>query len=176
MKKIFYPCILYVSTFPPRECGIATFTQDLTNAIDKEFNPGVKSRILAMNENQTVIYNYPPKTIMQICEGEMEDYLSKAKEINRLSGIKLINIQHEYGIFGGDWGNYLLPFMEMIRKPIIITMHTVLPKPDDKLKKITQTIIDKVRGVVVMTSNASAILQRDYGVRKSKIYIISYEP
>lgn len=174
MKKLIYPCILYVSTFPPRECGIATFTQDLTNAIDKEFSPGVKSRILAMNENQTEIYNYAPKAIMQICEDEMEDYLLKAKEINRLSGIKLINIQHEYGIFGGDWGNYLLPFMEMIKKPIIVTMHTVLPRPDDKLKKITQTIADKARGIVVMTNNASSILEREYGVRKSKIYVIPH--
>ncbi len=174
MKKPKPPCILYVSTFPPRECGIATFTQDLTNAMDKEFNPGIKSKILAINDNGTSIYNYPRKVIMQINETEMEDYLNRANEINRSPDIKVVNIQHEYGIFGGDWGDYLLPFLELLQKPVITTMHTVLPDPPERLKRITKAIINKSAGIVVMTKHSARLLEEEYGVSKSKITIIPH--
>ena len=174
MKKLTYPCILYVSTFPPRQCGLATFTQDLTNAMDKEFNPGIKSRILAINDSNIAMFNYPFKTVRQINEDEMEDYLISAQEINKASGIKLVNIQHEYGIFGGDWGNYLLPFMEIVKKPIVTTLHTVLPKPNDKLKKITKIIADKSDGLIVMTKGAAKILEKDYDIKNSKIFVIPH--
>ena len=157
MKQPKPPCILYVGTFPPRECGIATFTQDLTNAIDKEFTPGIKSKMLAINDNSTSIYNYPQKVIMQINETDIEDYLNQANAINRSTQIKLVNIQHEYGIFGGDWGNYLLPFLELLKKPVVITLHTVLPHPKRFIKKTTQAICEKSSGVVVMTKSAARL-------------------
>lgn len=174
MKKLTCPCILYVGTFPPRQCGIATFTQDLTNAMDKEFNPGIKSRILAINDSSTTMFNYPHKTVWQINEDEMEDYLASAKEINKSTGIKLVNIQHEYGIFGGDRGNYLLPFMDIVKKPIVTTLHTVLPEPDDKFKKITQIIADKSDGLIVMTNSAAEILEKEYGIKNNKIFVIPH--
>lgn len=175
MKKPKSPCILYVSSFPPRECGIATFCEDLTNAIDKEFNPGIKARILAMNVNGTSLYNYPRKVLMQLNDADINDYLDKANRINRSSEIKLVNIQHEYGLYGGDWGNYILPFLEMINKPKVLTFHTILPRPQPHLKRITNQIIDKVDGVVVMTNHAKKLLQKTYGVAKTKpIFIIPH--
>ncbi len=174
MRKPKPPAILYVSSFPPRECGIATFTKDLTDAIDKEFNPGIKSKILAINDNSVSIYNYPRKVVMQINETDMEDYLNRAREINKTPQIKLVNIQHEYGLFGGDWGNYLLPFVEIINKPIISTLHTVLPNPSRQLKKITQAIAAKSQALVVMTRHAATLLHEDYGVPANKINIIPH--
>ncbi len=174
MPKPKSPCILYVATFPPRECGIATFTQDLTNAFDKEFNPGVRSKILAINANGTSIYNYPGKVMMQINETDIEDYLNRANEINRSPNIKIVNIQHEYGIFGGDWGNYLLPFLELLKKPVVNTFHTVLPHPKEFVKKITRAICEKSSGVIVMTKSAARLLENQYGVKKSKIFIIPH--
>lgn len=174
MKKLSHPCILYVGTFPPRQCGIATFTQDLTNAMDKEFHPEIKSRILAINDSSAAMFNYPPKTALQINEDELEDYLASAKKINNSTGVKLVNIQHEYGIFGGHLGNYLLPFMEIVKKPIVTTLHTVLPRPDDKLKKITQAIALKSAGLVVMTSRAAAILEKQYEIKNHKIFVIPH--
>src|SRR3989339_373025 len=135
MKKIKKPSILYFGSFPPRECGIATFTKRLTTAIDKEFSPEIKSKILAINSNGTSIYNYPRKVSMQINETEIEDYLNRANEINKSQDIRLVNIQHEYGLFGGEYGEFLIPFLEIVKKPVIITMHTVLPKPDEKIIK-----------------------------------------
>lgn len=174
MTRSKNPCILYAGTFPPRECGIATFTQDLTNAIDKEFTPTIKSKILAINDNGTSIYNYPKKVVMQINETDIEDYLNRAQEINKLNHIKLVNIQHEYGIFGGEWGNYLLPFLELLKKPVVTTFHTILPQPNEKLKKLTQSIVARSVGAVVMTRSAGRLLEEEYGVNKSKIFIIPH--
>ena len=174
MPKPKSPSILYMSSFPPRECGIATFTQDLTNAMDKEFSPEIKSKILAINDNGTSIYNYPRKVVMQISETEMEDYINRANEINKSPHIKLVNIQHEYGLFGGEQGEYLLPFLELVQKPVIITMHTVLPRPDEKMKKIGQLISHKSFGTVVMNKQAKEVLVEKYGIKRSKIYVIPH--
>lgn len=165
---------MYVSSFPPRECGIATFTRDLTDAIDKEVSPGIKSKILAMNDNGTSIYNYPRKAILQINESNLEDYLNMANEINRLKQVKLVNIQHEYGLFGGDWGNYLLPFMELVKKPIVTTFHTVLPRANKELKSLTQSIIKRSEAVVVMTKTAARLLEKSYEIPKAKIFVIPH--
>jgi glycosyltransferase involved in cell wall biosynthesis len=174
MNKQSSPSILFVSTFPPRECGIATFTQDLTNAIDKEFAPEIKSRILAINDSETSFYNYPRKVSLQISEHEIEDYINCANFINRSPNIKLVSIQHEYGLYGGDWGDYLLLFLELIKKPILVTMHTVLPTPGEKLKKLTKTITEKAASVVVMTKSAQSLLIDVYGVKKHKIHVIPH--
>lgn len=168
------PCVLYVASYPPRECGIATFTKRLTTAIDKEINPEIKSKICAINSNGSSIYNYPRKVIMQINETEMEDYINRAHEINKAYDIKLVNIQHEYGLFGGEQGEYLIPFMEILKKPIIITMHTVLPRPDEKMQKIGAVISKKANAVVVMNNIARDILHEVYGVAKHKIKVIPH--
>jgi glycosyltransferase involved in cell wall biosynthesis len=163
-----------MSSFPPRECGIATFSKHLTDAIDNEYNPGIKSKILAINANGTSIYNYPKKVVMQINESDMEDYLNRANEINRCPDIKVVNIQHEYGLFGGDWGSYLLPFIEIVNKPIVATFHTVLPDPEPKLKKLTQAIADKCNGVITMTQHAARLLESEYDIPSEKIHIIPH--
>lgn len=174
MKNTKNPSILYVSSFPPRECGIATFSKRLTEAIDKEFTPEIKSKILAINSNGTSIYNYPRKVIMQINETEIEDYLNRAHEINNSQDIRLVNIQHEYGLFGGEQGEFLIPFLELLKKPIIITMHTVLTEPDEKMKKVAQIISQKSAGVVVMNTRAKEILIEKYGIKKNKVTVIPH--
>lgn len=174
MTKSTSPCILYVGTFPPRECGIATFTQDLTDAIDKEYYPEVKSKILAINDSSTTIYNYPRKVIKNISDADLEDYLNRANEINKTPQIKLVNIQHEYGIYGGEWGNYLLPFLELLKKPAIVTMHTVLPNPSEYVLKLTRSISERASGIIVMTKTMAHLLNEIYGVKKSKINIVPH--
>lgn len=174
MNKSKPACILYMSSYPPRECGIATFTRDLTTAIDREFSPEIKSKILAINDNGTSIYNYPKKVWAHISETSMEDYLNRANEINQSQDIKLVNIQHEYGLFGGDWGEFLLPFMELLRKPVVVTFHTVLPNPREKVKIITKAVAKRALGIVVMTHHAARLLEKTYGVEKSKISVIPH--
>ena len=91
MEKEAESSILYVGTYPPRECGIATFTKDISDAIDRRYFPTIRSRILAMNNNGTNIYNYPKKVIYQISDTEITDYLETAEKINSSENIKLIN-------------------------------------------------------------------------------------
>ncbi len=162
-----------MSTYPPRECGIATFTKDISEAIDRRFYPMIKSRIVAMNNNGTNIYNYPKKVVMQISDTEIIDYIETAKRINASRDIKIVNIQHEFGIFGGDHGDYLLPFLELLKKPAVITFHSILPQPNEKLKKVVNEISKRVDAIIVMTKKGIEILQEFYDV-KTRIYLIPH--
>jgi len=155
--------VLYMGTYPPRECGIATFTRDITEAINKKFDPLIKSRILAMNKPDE-IYNYPKEVIYQISEDDMKDYIEVAKRINQNPSIKLINIQHEFGLFGGEYGDYLLTFLEIVKKPVVVTFHSVLPNPDKRAKKVVKSIAEKSQTIIVMTKKAVEILKEKYGI------------
>jgi len=106
--------IIYLSTFPPRECGIATFTQDLAMAFDKRFNPLTRAKVVALNETQTSFYNYPKRVVGSIGTNILENYVALAEKINKNEDIKLVNIQHEFGLFGGEWGDYLIPLIQVL--------------------------------------------------------------
>ena len=165
MKKDFKDSsIVYLSTYPPRECGIATFTKDLTTAIGKRLPSSVKSSIIAMNNNGVNIYNYPKNVSHQLRDTEMNDYIEMAKEINSSPTIKLVNIQHEFGIFGGEFGEYLLAFLEILEKPSVITFHSILPDPDEKMRRVVKAISEKVNEIVVMTEKGVEILKKNYDV------------
>ncbi|RLI98430.1 MAG: mannosyltransferase [Candidatus Aenigmatarchaeota archaeon] len=158
--------ILFMGTFPPRECGIATFTQDLSTSIDRRFSPKIKSKILAMNKNETNIYNYHKDVIFQIDDSDLEKYIKTAKKINKSKTIKLVNVQHEFGIFGGDeYGCNIIPFLEVINKPVIVTFHSVLPEPNERLRRVVKFISEKASCIVVMNHTAVRILRRDYGLK-----------
>jgi len=181
LKKPNY--ILFVSSYPPRECGIATFTQDLTTAFDKKFNPVIKTKICALNEQATSTYSYNDNVIYQIDAAELENYVSLAKKINSRPDIKLVNIQHEFGIFGGQRGHYLIPFVQTLEKPVVITFHSVIPKPDSYLKKIVKTLTAECQAAVVMNKLSQKILENSYDIPPYKIaYIphgippVAYEP
>ena len=161
-----------MSTFPPRECGIATFTKSLTDATE-QISSKIKTKILAINKNGTNIYNYQKKVSYGLSDSEINDYIETAKKINLSKTIKLVNIQHEFGIFGGQYGEYLLAFLEVLKKPVVITFHSILPNPEEKRKKIVQAISQKVKEIVVMTPIAVKILQDDYQI-KSRISVIPH--
>jgi len=166
--------ILLISSYPPRECGIATFTQDLCSAFDKKFNPITKTKICALNEQTTSIYNYPSNVAYQISATELENYVFLAKKINSIKNIKLVNIQHEFGLFGGKWGDYLIPFLQTIEKPVVTTLHSVLPKPDDHLKKVMKIIAAKSSILVVMNKLSQKILSTEYNIPQYKVSFIPH--
>jgi len=165
--------ILFLGTFPPRECGIATFTSDLTNSIDKRISHQATYKIAAMNSNGVNIYNYSDKVIHEISDTDINDYIETAKKINSSHDIKLVCIQHEFGIFGGEWGDYILPFLELLEKPVIVTFHSILPKPNEKLRKVVRSISEKVKGIVVMTEKGVRILREVYSI-ETPIYLIPH--
>jgi len=166
--------ILYISTFPPRECGIATFTQDLTAAFNKKFNPIVRTQVCALNELPTSIYNYEASVVNQIAATELENYVFLAQKINESKAIKLVNIQHEFGIFGGKWGDYIIPFLQALEKPAVVTFHSVIPNPEESLKRVVKKITAESKAIVVMNKISQKILTEYYNVPQYKIFYIPH--
>ncbi len=166
--------IVYVGTYPPRECGIATFTQDLINSVDQTFAPRITSKVIAMNVNATETHPYSKKVIFQIDQRKDEDYLEAANLVNSSKDIKAVNVQHEYGIYGGDQGEKLLLFLRELSKPVFTTLHTVLPEPHEKMKEVTQQIIALSTGIIVLTQLAKNTLLSQYNVESKKITVIPH--
>ena len=164
--------MIYVSTYIPRKCGIATFTKDLTNAINM-INPLRLSKIAAMDNKMTESVVYPHEVEFRIREDNYEDYKDLARYINE-NAFDLVSIQHEFGIFGGTNGELVLPFLDEIKKPVVVTLHTVLEFPTSNQRGIIQKICRKARAVVVMLDAASEILNKVYGVEKDKIVMIRH--
>lgn len=166
--------VIHVSSYPPRECGIATFTKDITSALDHKFNPAVKSRIVALNDSPTNIYNYSDKVTEEINTNEIERYVNLAKEINSRSDVRIVNIQHEFGLYGGSWGDYIIPFLQVLEKPVVTTFHSVLPGHEEDLVNIVKLIAEKSSAVVVMNSISRDVLENDYRISREKIKIIPH--
>lgn len=160
------PRVAYVTTFPPTQCGIATFTEDLTRAVDRQ-RALPHSVIVAVNPDAEKL-DYPSSVKFTIARDSQADYLAAADYINR-SDIDLVCVQHEFGIFGGTWGYHLIPFLKALTKPAVATLHTVLRKPEPAPMEITQEIGRVCQSVVVMNSIAAHVLQETYGVPASKI-------
>ena len=165
--------ICFLSNFPPKECGIATFTKDLVYAMNKKCNPLLKSKVIALNENES-FYNYDNKVVMQVNKDDIEDYITTAKKVNDSKDIKLVCIQHEFGLFGGEHGSHLIYFLEKIEKPVITTFHSILPSPDEKRKKIVKSIASRSAAIIVMANTAVDILNKDYNIERSKIHVVHH--
>jgi len=165
--------ILMLTSFPPRECGIATYSQDLIKALHKGMSDTFQVTVCAL-ENGSDKRNYPEQVNNILNTSNIDDYLQMAEKVNNDENIKMVFIQHEFGLFGGDYGEYLLYFIYSLHKPIVVTFHTVLPKPDEKRKVIIKSIIEVVDKVVVMTQSASDILLNDYSTSSEKIVIIPH--
>ena len=163
--------IAYLSTYPPRECGIATFARDLINAIERT-SIWVKSEVIALNQEEAA-YNYEPKVRVQINANNLIEYLNLTSWINN-SNVRLVNVQHEFGIYGGPKGNYLVFFLKAIKKPVVTTLHTVLPSPGPIEKTVIVSIANFSNYIVVMAKSAVQILKEAYGIPEKKIRVIPH--
>jgi glycosyltransferase involved in cell wall biosynthesis len=153
--------VVYVSSYPPRECGIATFTEDLIEAID-EYNMLAPGVVVAVNDTGAT-YDYDKRVRFQIERDFIESYLDAASWINN-SNIDVVSLQHEFALFGGTNGGYIIAFLEKLKKPIVATLHTI-PYPDSSNKR---EILDKIASlsdsIVVIGSNAAHILKEEYNI------------
>ena len=138
---------IYISSYIPRKCGIATYTKDLTNAINP-LNPHALAVIMAINRPEENI-NYPWEAKFKIEENNLSSYLQASDYINN-SGVDIISLQHEFGLFGSHWGENIVPFVESLKHPLVTTLHTVLDDPTSDGGIITKRLIDKSAAIVVM--------------------------
>jgi len=165
---------IYVSTFPPRECGIATYTKDLATAINL-LNPHCLADIIAIDDEKSggEAHDYPWEVKYKIDQEDLRSWMNAADYINQ-SGAEVVNLQHEFGIYGGVDGEYIIPFMEAIKKPIVVCLHTVLPNPHHKMKETVQRIAEKAAAIIVIVNAAGQCLIDEYGVDPSKIVTIPH--
>ncbi len=166
--------IAYIGTYPPRECGIGTFTQNLFRATSGQIenttaNEGV---VIAMDDGAES-YQYPTEVKFKIHQEQQEDYLEAARYIN-LSGADVCILEHEYGIFGGQNGIYVLPLLYRLQVPLIVTLHTVLKTPSYNEKAILVEICKMAAKVVVMTEKAVEFLTGIYAISPDKIQLIEH--
>lgn len=161
--------IAFVSTYPSRECGIATFTQDLVNEFKNPEIP-VKPVVVAVSDDE---YDYDDEVIMEIDQHKRNSYKITADRINS-SDIDLVVVEHEYGIYGGDSGEYLLELIYNINVPVITTLHTVLPEPTQNQKKILRELGNKSIRVVTMAKNTINVLKEVYNIDGKKIKVINH--
>jgi glycosyltransferase involved in cell wall biosynthesis len=162
--------ILFIGTYIPKECGIATFTSDLLNSISV-VNNDIHCEVIALidpSEN----HNYSKEVVFQIERNKLEDYYRAADFINH-SDADVICLQHEFGLFGGDAGDYIFALLSGISKPVITTMHTVILDPElDVYRIATEKLAMYSDKLVVMSQIAVNILKDSYGVSKDKIQVI----
>jgi glycosyltransferase involved in cell wall biosynthesis len=164
------PRLAYLASFPPRQCGIATFTFDVMTAVEASTHQ--PSVAVAMNDRPER-YAYESRVAIQIDRNDLSSYVAAARKLSQMP-IDVINVQHEYGLFGGEWGEYLLELYERARQPIVTTLHSVIPNPDPVLKRVTRELAERSTKVIVLANAATEILTRDYGILRSKIHMIPH--
>lgn len=169
--------IAYISTYPPRECGLATFNHNLLNAINANYS-SITNRdfgfVVALNNSENVAqYTFPPEVKFVIRENHQNEYEDAAQFINSSNADACI-LQHEFGIFGGENGIYVLPFINKIEKPIISIFHTVLKSPTFLQKVIICEVAKRSEKVVVMSKRAVKFLIDIYQIPKEKIKLIEH--
>jgi glycosyltransferase involved in cell wall biosynthesis len=165
------PRALFLGSYPPRECGIATFTKDMVDAYDRAYN--VRSRVVATDEPGGEVRRYPPEVIARISEQDRASYVRAAAAVNE-SPADLVNIQHEYGLFGGERGEWLLGFIEALEKPAVVTLHTVLPEPDEAMRRVTRSLCERSAKVVVLSETGRTLLERVYDVDPEMLRVIHH--
>jgi glycosyltransferase involved in cell wall biosynthesis len=170
------PGLYVISTYPPRLCGVATFAFDLASAIAGgrgELLGGNGSlSIVAMNEGRRR-RQYGPEVRAVVRASRLEDYVATAESINE-SPAGAVSLQHEYGIFGGRTGRYVLTLLERLEKPVVTTLHTVLADPKPMQREVIIKVCDRSAAVVVQARKAAEFLTGLYGIKGEKVHVIHH--
>lgn len=169
--------IAVIGNYVPRQCGIATFTTDLVESLSRELGENA-CWALAMND-QPEGYDYPGKVRFEINQHQLKDYRLAAdylniSHINQGEQSDVVCVQHEYGIFGGPAGSYILELLSKLRMPVVTTLHTVLPNPEPKQRAVLRQLADLSDRLVVMAHKAVDILQAHYDIDPDKVVYIPH--
>ncbi len=177
--------IAFVSTYPPRRCGVATFTSDLIVAM-RAGDERPKCRVAAIDE-RNVVRAYGNTVRWRIRQGSPDGYVNAAGAINE-SSADVVCVQHEFGLYGlwrdesweddrwieGNYVDHLTPMLDALRKPVVVTLHTVLPEPSPAVREAVRSIAGAADGLVVMAETAVQILDEVYGVTGTPTSVIPH--
>jgi glycosyltransferase involved in cell wall biosynthesis len=163
--------IAFIGNYLPRECGIATFTTDLSSALAAEYG---EDRLFAIPVNDPDSnYDYPKRVRLEITQEDISSY-ERAADFLNFNGNDLVCLQHEYGIYGGDAGGHILTLLRKLKMPIVTTLHTVLREPDFNQRVVLEEISQLSDRMVVMSELAEKLLREVYAVPCGKIDVIPH--
>jgi len=163
--------VAFLGNYAPRCCGIATFTQDLRSAV-MQANPRLRAPV-AMVSDDPKAYSCPDEVEIVLPEKDRAAYTSVADELNR-SGVDAISLQHEYGIYGGPAGAWILDLLKRLDAPVVTTCHTVLRDPSPQQRHVLRGIAHHSARMIVMAEKGREFLQEIYGVPAEKIVVIPH--
>ncbi len=172
IKTVKNPVILFITSILPRECGIATYSNDLIKALNKTFGQSFEIQICAL-ENDNEHHQYADSVKYILNTDNPEGFNKLANKINEDATISMVVVQHEFGFFA----NYEAKFFKLLKSislPKVIVFHTVLPNPNDTLKLKVKILADLVDSIIVMTNSSVKILVNDYEIPASKIKMIPH--
>ncbi|MFH1111943.1 MAG: glycosyltransferase family 4 protein [Patescibacteria group bacterium] len=164
--------VVYISTYIPRKCGLATFTKDLTNSINL-LNPEYLAEIIALDNPEEEVKEYPWEVSRRIGQNNWSDYERVLRYLNQ-SSVDLVVIQHEFGIWGGTDGELVVKFLEKLKKPCVIVLHTILSRPTTHQREIMNYFCQRAGAIVVMLRAAADVLRCEYTTDPSKIVVINH--
>ena len=163
--------IAFIGNYLPRQCGIATFTTDLCDALGAEYGSG---RLFAIPVNDPESsYQYPEHVRLELEQEDLSSY-ERAAEFLNFNGNDLVCLQHEYGIYGGTAGRHIISLLRKLKMPLVTTLHTVLREPDVNQRAVLEEIGRLSDRLVVMSELAAQLLRDVYGVPQGKIDIIPH--
>jgi len=163
--------IAVIGNYLPRQCGIATFTTDLCAAIAAEYGT---ARLLALPVNDTEDgYDYPPRVRWSLAQDDVRSYQEAAEFLN-FNNIDMVCLQHEYGIFGGPAGSYILHLLRGLKMPVVTTLHTVLREPDPNQLMVMEEVAELSDRLIVMSQLSSQFLQEIFKVPGNKIDMVPH--
>ncbi|HEV2514216.1 MAG TPA: glycosyltransferase family 4 protein, partial [Devosia sp.] len=163
--------VAFIGNSLPRRCGIATFTTDLQGALAGRA-PVIETSIIAMTD-AGLHYDYPADVGFEVRQEEFADYAAAADFINA-GGFDVVSLQHEFGIFGGEAGGYILTLLERLTVPVVTTLHTVLAEPTAAQRRVIEQILALSARVVVMADKGRELLLGSYGALETQIEVIPH--
>jgi len=164
--------ILVISSYPPRECGIATYSQDLIKSLNNKFSNSFSIKVCALESGKSD-FNYPPEVKYRLDTTSISTFKTLAEKINNDENIEIVLIQHEFGFYH-DQEQAFLHMLYELSKPIVIVFHTVLPHPDEQLRNQVKNIAAACKSIIIMTKTSSDILINEYDIAPQKLSIIPH--
>ena len=166
------PCRpVLVSTYPPEQCGLATFTCDLADAVDGAAGRAV-SGVFAIQKTESLSL-YDQRVVHTINNND-EDAYFEAAEATEACDCNVVCIQHEYGLYAREWGEAILDFADSVDKPLVTTLHTLCASPEPKAREIVKRLVERSSCVVVMANLATGLLEESYGVSTDHVVVIPH--